>query len=125
MEEKITKKSSIIFNQLWINKVIEEGHIELLPYKKPQKDLSIGEYLEKKYEELNLEEENGYKITKKNSLLFEREWYLKFKEEGLHIPKRNHYTKYSYGEQLALRYFEIEMINGYKEKEKNKCLELK
>lgn len=51
MEEKITKKNSIIFNQLWINKVIEEGHIELLPSKKPENQ-SIGEYLEEKYKKI-------------------------------------------------------------------------
>ena len=119
--EKLTKKNSIIFNQLWINKILEDGLYHLLPYQKPNNNLSIGEYLENKYND-NYDETQ--KVTKHNSLLFEREWYLKFKEEGLHIPKKNPYSKYSQGEILSLKYFEIELIREYKESEKNKCLKL-
>jgi hypothetical protein len=82
---KITKKNSILYNQLWIKKAIEEGHINFLPvHKLPNK--SIGEHIEIKYKQLEYEEilnlrNNGLlgnyksliektpKITPKNSLL--------------------------------------------------------
>ena len=45
--EKITKKNSILYNQLWINKAIEEGHMDFLPiHLLPNK--SIGEEIELK-----------------------------------------------------------------------------
>lgn len=122
MEDKLTKKNSIFFNQLWINKIIEEGRIDLLPCNKPENGLSIGEYLEEKYN--NEKEYERPKITKKNSILYEREWIKKYQEEGLHIIK--HKSKiYCIGELLAIKYFEREMILNYKNTEKDKCLELK
>ena len=46
--EKITKKNSILYNQLWINKAIEEGNMDFIPvHKLPGK--SIGECIEIKY----------------------------------------------------------------------------
>ena len=120
--EKLTKKNSILYNQLWINKAIEEGHIEFLPvHKFPKK--SIGEHIEIKYKQLYNEEfdryyHNGWlndyehlisdtpKITKRNSLLFTREWLLKPKEEGMSIPYRKICLTYSIGEILELKYFE-------------------
>ena len=40
MENKITKKNSIFFNQLWINKAIEDGNSHLLIYEKdPNKSI--------------------------------------------------------------------------------------
>ncbi len=116
--EKLTKKNSIIFNQLWINKVIEEGRMDLLP-SKLDNGMSIGEYLESKYEE---NENDSPKITKKNSYLFEREWKKKFIKEGLHLPRRNKYSVFSYGEILEIRYNEIQIL---KEDNTEKCLELK
>ena len=41
MCEKITKKNSILFNQLWINKAIEDGNSFVLISKK-EDDKSIG-----------------------------------------------------------------------------------
>ena len=119
--KKITKKNSIIYNQLWINKAIEEGHIEFLPVVKfPNK--SIGEHIEIKYNQLYNEEftkhyhnntldyynhliSNSPKVTKKESLLFTREWILKYKEEGLKIPNRRISNNYSLGEILELLYY--------------------
>ncbi len=99
--EKLTKKNSILYNQEWIKKAIEEGHIDFLPDKKIPNQ-SIGEYIEMRYHQLYHEEfekayHNGYlnhyqhlisdtpKITKRNSLLFLREWLLKIREEEIPI----------------------------------------
>ena len=124
--KKITKKNSIIYNQLWINKAIEEGHIEFLPVVKfPNK--SIGEHIEIKYNQLYNEKftknyhnntldyynhliSNSQKVTKKESLLFAREWILKYKEEGLKIPNRKITNNYSIGEVLELLYYQKEVI---------------
>ena len=124
--QKITKKNSIIYNQLWINKAIEEGHINFLPIVKfPNK--SIGEHIEIKYNQLYNEEfiknyhnntldyynhliNNSPKVTKKESLLFTREWILKYKEEGLKIPNRKITNNYSIGEVLELLYYQKEVI---------------
>ena len=46
------------------------------------------------------------KVTKRNSLLFTREWLLKAKEEGMYIPNRKICLTYSIGEILELKYFE-------------------
>lgn len=120
--EKITKKNSILYNQLWINKAIEEGHMDFLPiHLLPNK--SIGEEIELKYHQLYNEEfdryyRNGWlndyehlisdtpKVTKRNSLLFTREWLIKSKEEGISIPNRKTFLTYSIGEILELKYFE-------------------
>lgn len=84
--EKLTKKNSILYNQLWINKAIEEGYLEFIPvHKIPNK--SIGEHIEIKYNQLYNEEfdknyHNGtleeyqhtlpnFKVTKYNSRLLE------------------------------------------------------
>ena len=123
MEEKLTKKNSIFFNQLWINKIIEEGKMELLPYTKPENNLSIGEYLEQEYNELENINPTP-KITKKNSLLYEREWMKKYKEENLRLPKNHLSSMYSYGEILEIKYKEIEFMRSYKENNKEKSLKL-
>ena len=108
--EKITKKNSILYNQLWINKAIEEGHMDFLPIFKSN-SISIGEYIEAKYNQyeknVNLQKEKP-KITKHNSLLFEIEWILKAKEDKKRIPKPT--TKYTRGEILELLYFEKELM---------------
>lgn len=100
--EKITKKNSILYNQLWTIKAIEEGYINLIPDKK-LKNMSIGEQIEINYKKIKITDTP--KITKKNSLLFSIEWLNKYKEEGLKLPK---YIPniYSIGEVLELRYFE-------------------
>ncbi len=92
---KITKKNSILYNQLWINKAIEDGNMSYIPIgNHVQLRQSIGEYIEEKY--------NNYKetpkITKHDSLLFEIEWIKKAKEDNLKIPKPT--SKYTRGEIL-------------------------
>ncbi len=107
--EKITKKNSILYNQLWINKAIEEGHMDFLPIFKSN-SISIGEYIEVKYEqyEKNIPQLKTTKITKHNSLLFEIEWIRKATEDNIRIPKPT--TKYTRGEILELLYFERELM---------------
>lgn len=123
MENKITKKNSIFFNQLWINKAIEDGNSHLLIYEKdPNK--SIGEIIEDAYLEEDLEPKTP-KVTRNKSLLFQREWVIKYREENLHIPKRAVSTKYSLGEILYFMDFKRKMIERIKEDEKEKTLKLK
>lgn len=107
----IDKKTSIIFNQEWINKVIDEGRMDLLPYKKLEDGESIGEYLENEYKEVG--EYSRKKVTIKNSLLFDKEWIRKFREENIKLEKYSS-PRYSLGEHLAAKYFRIEMIREYK-----------
>ena len=123
MCEKITKKNSILFNQLWINKAIEDGNSFVLISKK-EDDKSIGEIIEERYIEEDLEPKSK-KVTEHDSILFQREWIEKYREEGLPIPNRRVALKYSLGQILALKYSEIEMIKMFKEREKEKVLELK
>ena len=123
MNEKITKKNSILFNQLWINKAIEDGNSFVLISKK-EDDKSIGEIIEERYKEEDLEPKSK-KVTEHDSILFQREWIEKYREEGLPIPNRRVALKYSLGQILALKYFEIEMREMFKEREKEKVLELK
>lgn len=136
--EKITKKNSILYNQLWINKAIEEGHMDFIPvHKLPNK--SIGECIEIKYNQLYNEEFNRHfhngtldeydhqiqdspKITKKNSILYTREWINKALEDGEPIPDRKVGNNYSVGEIIALRYYEKEIMNRYSKSEE--CLKL-
>ncbi|MBR3161413.1 MAG: hypothetical protein IKF19_01625 [Bacilli bacterium] len=108
---KITKKNSILYNQLWINKVIEDGLYNLIPIYK-NKGKSIGEYIEERYN--NITKNNSIKITKKNSLLYESEWIAKYKEENLPLPSRTiqRQTNYSYGEILDLKYFERQLLKN-------------
>ena len=123
MSEKITKKNSVLFNQLWINKAIEDGNSFVLISKK-EDDKSIGEIIEERYIEEDLEPKSK-KVTEHDSILFQREWIEKYREEGLPIPNRRVALKYSLGQILALKYFEIEMRKKFKEREKEKVLELK
>ena len=123
MENKITKKNSIFFNQLWINKAIEDGNSHLLIYEKdPNK--SIGEIIEDAYLEEDLEPKTP-KVTRNKSLLFQREWVIKYREENLPMPKRVVSTKYSLGEILYFMDFKRKMIERFKEDEKEKALKLK
>lgn len=123
MNEKITKKNSILFNQLWINKAIEDGNSFVLISKK-EDDKSIGEIIEERYIEEDLEPKSK-KVTEHDSILFQREWIEKYREEGLPIPNRRVALKYSLGQILDLKYSEIEMRKMFKEREKEKVLELK
>lgn len=122
MQEKVTKKNSIMFNQIWINKAIEEGNIKLLPYEKPN-NLSIGEYIELQYNFIKQVEQQ--KVNKHNSLLYVREWKEKYIEESLEFPSKRILTdEYGLGEILELKYFERERLLKEKEETKNKCLML-
>ena len=123
MSEKITKKNSVLFNQLWIKKAIEDGNSFVLISKK-EDDKSIGEIIEERYKEEDLEPKSK-KVTEHDSILFQREWIEKYREEGLPIPNRRVALKYSLGQILALKYFEIEMRKKFKERETEKVLELK
>ena len=123
MSEKITKKNSVLFNQLWIKKAIEDGNSFVLISKKKD-NRSIGEIIETRYLEEDLEPKSK-KVTEHDSILFQREWIEKYREEGLPIPNRRVALKYSLGQILALKYFEIEMRKKFKEREKEKVLELK
>ena len=123
MSEKITKKNSVLFNQLWIKKAIEDGNSFVLISKK-EDDKSIGEIIEERYKEEDLEPKSK-RVTEHDSILFQREWIEKYREEGLPIPNRRVALKYSLGQILALKYFEIEMRKKFKEREKEKVLELK
>ena len=123
MSKKITKKNSILFNQLWINKAIEDGNSFVLISKK-EDDRSIGEIIEERYLEEDLEPKSR-KVTEHDSLLYQREWLKKYREEGLPIPNRKVAGKYSLGQILALKHFELEIRESFKEREKEKVLELK
>ena len=105
--EKLTKGNSILYNQLWINKAIEEGNINLIPTGEHTKiDKSIGEYIELMYNQIK---DEPLKVNKHNSILYTLEWIEKYKEEGLRIPKYIP-NKYSIGEILSLKYFERELL---------------
>ena len=123
MNEKITKKNSILFNQLWINKALEDGNSFVLISKK-EDDKSIGEIIEERYIKENLEPKSK-KVTEHDSILFQKEWIEKYKEEGLSIPNRRVALKYSLGQILSLKYFELEMRENFKASQKEKVLELK
>ena len=123
MNEKITKKNSILFNQLWINKAIEDGNSFVLIYNKSD-DRSIGEIIEERYLEEDLEPKSK-KVTEHNSILFQKEWMSKFREENLAIPNRRLSTKHSLGQTLSFIYSQKQFREKFKERQKEKVLELK
>lgn len=125
MCEKITKKNSILFNQLWINKAIEDGNSFVLISKK-EDDKSIGEIIEERYIEEDLEPKSK-KVTEHDSILFQREWMSKFREENLSIPNRRLSSKHSLGQTLSFLYSQKQFREKFKEREKGKekVLELK
>lgn len=123
MNEKITKKNSILFNQLWINKAIEDGNSFVLIYNKSD-DRSIGEIIEERYLEEDLEPKSK-KVTEHDSILFQREWMSKFREENLAIPNRRLSTKHSLGQTLSFIYSQKQFREKIKERQKEKVLELK
>jgi len=97
--EKVTRKNSIYYNQEWINKLMEENKMDLLPTQKPLYNLSIGETIAIKHAFIK----DTPKVTKKNSLLFYKQWVEKYFEEGLTIP-RERPKEYSIGEYLEIAY---------------------
>ncbi|HIR49154.1 MAG TPA: hypothetical protein IAB35_04160 [Candidatus Faecimonas gallistercoris] len=119
MNKKLTKKNSILFNQLWINKAIEDGNSYILVSRKTTND-SIGEIIEKRYLNEHLEP-TSKKVTKHDSILYTREWIQKYIEEGLQLPTRKVANKYSVGEVLALLYKKKEYAKRQK-KNKEKVL---
>ena len=123
MNEKITKKNSILFNQLWINKAIEDGNSFVLIYNKSD-DRSIGEIIEERYLEEDLEPKSK-KVTEHDSILFQKEWMAKFREENLAIPNRRLSTKHSLGQTLSFIYSQKQFREKIKERQKEKVLELK
>lgn len=123
MSEKITKKNSIIFNQLWINKAIEDGNSFVLISKKKD-NRSIGEIIEARYLEEDLEPKSK-KVTEHDSILFQREWIEKYRQEHLPIPNRRLSSKHSLGQTLSFLYSQKEFRENFKEREKEKVLELK
>ena len=123
MNEKITKKNSILFNQLWINKAIEDGNSFVLICNKSD-DRSIGEIIEERYVEEDLEPKSK-KVTEHDSILFQKEWMSKFREENLAIPNRRLSTKHSLGQTLSFIYSQKQFREKIKERQKEKVLELK
>ena len=125
MSEKITKKNSVLFNQLWIKKAIEDGNSFVLISKK-EDDKSIGEIIEERYIEEDLEPKSK-KVTEHDSILFQREWMSKFREENLSIPNRRLSSKHSLGQTLSFLYSQKQFREKFKEREKGKekVLELK
>lgn len=124
MTEKVTKKTSILFNQLWICKAIEDGNYNFLPSRQIPR-MSIGEFIEIRYKSVDTKEKNSPKITKKNSILYKREWIQKAYEEGIPLPRRIISHNYSIGEILELKFFEREMLREQEERERYKVFQIK
>ena len=116
MSEKITKKNSVLFNQLWIKKAIEDGNSFVLISKKKD-NRSIGEIIETRYLEEDLEPKSK-KVTEHDSILFQREWIEKYRQEHLPIPNRRLSSKHSLGQTLSFLYSEKEFRENFKEKAK-------
>lgn len=124
MTTKVTRKTSILFNQLWICKAIEDGNYNFLP-SKIIPGMSIGEFIETRYESLDSDKKKSPKITKKNSIIFQREWIEKAYEEGIPLPSRRISHNYSIGEILELQFFEREMLREQAERERYKVFQIK
>ena len=122
MENKITKQTSILFNQLWIVKAIEEGNSSFLISQKIP-SMSIGEVIEAQYQSINGKPDMP-KISSKNSLLYEKEWLSAAEESGITIPKRR-VGNYSLAEIIALKHFEREVMSKSESIEKNKIFQIK
>lgn len=120
---KVKEENFELYNQLMIEKAITDGLWEYIPIKNFSHKL-IGECIEIKYNQLYNEEFDRYyrnkwlnaynhlteptpKITKKNSLLYTREWILAAKELGIPIPNRKvcNRNSYSLGELIELSYY--------------------
>ena len=124
MYEKITRKNSTIYNQLWINKIIEERHMELLPSRRIS-NLSIGEYIESIYlARFRDDNDNPIKISKSNSILFEQEWKEKFREEKLSLPAVSQSSKISLAEMMEIKYNEEQTTKVARIRKIEKCIQL-
>ena len=124
MYEKITRKNSTIYNQLWINKIIEERHMELLPSRRIS-NLSIGEYIESIYlARFRDDNDNPIKISKGNSILFEQEWKEKFREERLSLPVVGPHSRLSLAEMMEVKYNEEETTKIARQRKIEKCIQL-
>ena len=123
MDKNISKNNSIVYNQYWINKALEDGNSFVLISKK-EDDRSIGEIIEERYLEEDLEPKSK-KVTEHDSILFQREWIEKFRQEHLTIPNRRLSSKHSLGQTLSFLYSEKEFRESFLEKEKAKILKLK
>ena len=87
--------------------------------------MTIGEFIETRYELLDSNNKPSPKITKKNSLIFQREWIEKAYEEGIPLPSRRISYNYSIGEILELKFFEREMLREHEERERYKVFQIK
>ena len=123
MDKNISKNDSIMYNQLWINKAIEDGNSFVLISKKKD-NRSIGEIIEVRYLEEDLEPKSK-KVTEHDSILFQREWIEKYRQEHLPIPNRRLSSKHSLGQTLSFLYSQKEFRENFKEREKAKILKLK
>lgn len=123
MDKNISKNDSIMYNQLWINKALEDGNSFVLISKKKD-NRSIGEIIEVRYLEEDLEPKSK-KVTEHDSILFQREWIEKYRQEHLPIPNRRLSSKHSLGQTLSFLYSQKEFRENFKEREKAKILKLK
>ena len=123
MNKNISKNDSIMYNQLWINKALEDGNSFVLISKKKD-NRSIGEIIEVRYLEEDLEPKSK-KVTEHDSILFQREWIEKYRQEHLPIPNRRLSSKHSLGQTLSFLYSQKEFRENFKEREKAKILKLK
>ena len=124
MNEKITRKNSTIYNQLWINKIIEERHMELLPSRRIS-NLSIGEYIEALYlAKFRDDNDNPIKISKGNSILFEQEWKEVFREEKISLPAVSQSSRISLAEMMEIKYNEEQSTKIAKQRKIEKCIQL-
>lgn len=113
-----------LYNQLMIKKALDDGFWNFIPIKKISHK-SIGECIEIRYNQLYNENfeiarrdkkiddyihtlpNRTPKITKRNSLLYTREWILAAKKIGIPIPNRKvcNRDSYSLGEIIELSYY--------------------
>ncbi len=116
MDKNISKNNSIVYNQYWINKALEDGNSFVLLDKKIG-DYSVGEIIEARYLEEDLEPKSK-KVTEHDSILFQKEWIEKYRQEHLPIPNRRLSSKHSLGQTLSFLYSEKEFRENFKEKAK-------
>ena len=64
-------------------------------------------------------------MTEHDSILFQREWIEKYRQEHLPIPNRRLSSKHSLGQTLSFLYSQKEFRENFKEREKAKILKLK
>lgn len=94
--EKINKNNSILNDEYWLKKAINDGRLDLLPVYKPVANLSVGEFIE-----LGYTLQNQPKVTKANSILYNRMLVGFYYDNGWNIP-RNRIEGMSLNEQLEI-----------------------